>query len=334
MYIKTTSHKLLPLYVNLFNLIMDTGILPIKWSLGTIIPIYKNKGDPQAPENFRPITLLSCVSKLFTSVLNNRLNKFLEDNNILIENQAGFRKSYSTLDHIFTLNSIVEILRLRQQKKKLFCLFIDFSQAFDSVWRVGLWQKLLENNINGNFFNIVKNMYSNIKSCISLNGEKSPFFGCNCGVRQGENLSPVLFSLFLNDLEAFLVNRGNSGIDLPHTENEAELFLKILILLYADETVLLAEDPIKLQNSLNDFVQYCDTWNLNINISKTKVLIFGTRVDRNYSFKIGDTALEIVKSYKYLGTFFAKSGSFLTTRKHLAQQARKALHLLLDVFTI
>jgi len=53
-------------------------------------------------------------------------------------------------------------------------------------------------------------MYSNIKSCIFLNGEKSPFFGCNCGVRQGENLSPVLFSLFLNDLEAFLVNRGNS----------------------------------------------------------------------------------------------------------------------------
>jgi len=104
--------------------------------------------------------------------------------------------------------------------------------------------------------------------------------------------------------------------------------LKILILLYADDTVLLAEDPIKLQNCLNDFVQYCDTWNLNINISKTKVLIFGTRVDRNYSFKIGDTALEIVKSYKYLGTFFAKSGSFLTTRKHLAQQARKALHLL------
>ena len=98
------------------------------------------------PENYRPITLLSCLGKLFTAVLNERLNKFLNYNSILLQNQAGFRKHYSTSDHIFVLHSIFELLKLK--KKKLFCAFVDFSKAFDSVWRVGLWNKLLQTEIN------------------------------------------------------------------------------------------------------------------------------------------------------------------------------------------
>ena len=104
-YIKTTKCKMLPIYTALFNLIFETGCIPRKWSEGLIIPIYKNKGDPTEPLNYRPITLLSCISKLFTSVLNSRITHFLEEENILRENQAGFRQHYSTIDHIFTLNS-------------------------------------------------------------------------------------------------------------------------------------------------------------------------------------------------------------------------------------
>lgn len=148
-YIKSTSPKLLSFYAKYFNLILSTGYVPSNWSDGVIIPIYKNKGDSNDPGNYRPITLLSCVGKLFTSVLNCRLNTFLSENNILKENQAGFRSEYSTTDHIFTLNSIIEILRFH--KKRLFCAYIDFSKAFDSVWCFGMWQKLLRNNINGNF---------------------------------------------------------------------------------------------------------------------------------------------------------------------------------------
>ena len=139
-----------------------------------IKPIYKNKGDTLNPENYRPITLLSCLGKLFTAVLNERLNVFLADNNILLENQAGFRKHYSTTDHIFVLQSLFELLKL--QKKKLYCAFIDFSKAFDSVWRIGLWQKLLHNEINGKFFRVIYNLYQNIKSCISLKESNSSFF--------------------------------------------------------------------------------------------------------------------------------------------------------------
>ena len=187
-HIKSTKYLFMPLYIKLFNIIFDTGILPDVWLEGKIRPIYKNKGDRLNPDNYRPITVLSCFSKLFTSILNDRLSKFLDIHTALGENQAGFRQGYSTTDHIFTLNSLIELFK--SKKKKLFCTFIDFSKAFDTVWRIGLWDKLLEGSINGKMFRIIHNMYQGIKSSVSIRGEHSAFFACECGVRQGENLSP------------------------------------------------------------------------------------------------------------------------------------------------
>ena len=228
-----------------------------------IKPIYKNKGDPLNPENYRPITLLSCLWKLFTSIINERLNLFLNENNILLENQAGFRKNFSTNDHIFVLYSLIEILK--QQKKKLYCAFIDFSKAFDSVWRIGLWKKMLQNSINGKLFQVIFNLYQNIKSCITLDNSNSAFFESFIGLRQGENLSPVLFAIFLNDLEAFLESNFNSGIEIECNTDEIYVLTRLVVLLYADDTVLLADSPENLQKCLNDFMTYCTDWKLNIN---------------------------------------------------------------------
>ena len=146
-YIKSTQHIFLPLYVKLFNTVFDSGFIPSAWLEGIIRPIYKNKGDVKNVENFRPITILCCLGKLFTSMLNNRLTEFLDKNDSLSENQAGFRKGYGTTDHIFVLNSLIEIMQ--KSEKKLFCAFIDFSQASDSIWRGGLWRKLLLRPVNG-----------------------------------------------------------------------------------------------------------------------------------------------------------------------------------------
>ena len=107
-------------------------------------------------------------------MLNNRLTEFLDKNDKLSENQAGFRKGYGTTDHMFVLNSLIEIMKpdhmfvlnslieiMKLSKKKLFCAFVDFSQAYDSTWRDGLWRKLLFNSVNGKYFTIVYNMYEN-----------------------------------------------------------------------------------------------------------------------------------------------------------------------------
>lgn len=113
-YIKETADLLLPLYCRLFNAVLDSGHLPQTWLEGTIIPIYKNKGDPTDPNSYRPITILSCLGKLFTSILNSRLTTYLDENNLMDQNQAGFRKGYSCSDHIFTLSSLIEIVRKKE----------------------------------------------------------------------------------------------------------------------------------------------------------------------------------------------------------------------------
>ena len=143
---------MLPIYVSYFNLIFDTGIIPDTWLEGIIRPIYKKNGDPLKPENYRPITILSCFGKLFTAVLNQRLYNYLTSYEILKENQAGFRAGYSSFDHIFSLYALIELLKAKN--KKLYCCFIDFRKAFDSVWRIGLWMKMLGNGINGKIFNL------------------------------------------------------------------------------------------------------------------------------------------------------------------------------------
>ena len=192
-YIKASIDRMLPLYVKLFNLVFESGIVPEAWLIGDIIPIYKNKGSRCSPENYRPITLLSCLGKIFTSVISSRLNKYVDESEILKENQAGFRCNYSTVDNIFLLHCLIELSQIK--KKKLYCAFIDFKAAFDKVWRTGLWRKLLGYGISGKCFNVIHNMYKDSKSRISLNCEKSDYFPCQIGVRQGENLSPLLLEV-------------------------------------------------------------------------------------------------------------------------------------------
>ena len=119
-HLKSTVNTMLPVYLKLFNLILDTSIVPETWTLGQIKPIYKNKGDPKQPENHRPITLLSSFGKFFTSIINKRLTTYSENHNIIGGSQAGFRKNYSTADNLFILKSLIDIV---QSSKKNILLF-------------------------------------------------------------------------------------------------------------------------------------------------------------------------------------------------------------------
>ena len=98
------------------------------------------------------------MGKLFTAVLNLRLCNYLEEKGIPKENRDGFRSNFATADHIFALHCLIEYQKKINKKKKLFCLFVDFSKAFDSVWWVGLWSTLLEIKINGNFLRVIQNL--------------------------------------------------------------------------------------------------------------------------------------------------------------------------------
>ena len=132
-YIKCTADLMIDIWVKLFNRILDSGEISSDWLIGIIITLYKGKGSHLGPNNYRGITLLSCVGKLFTSILNNRLNEFLNVYRVLNENQAGFREMYSTTHHIFTLKCLIDLRKFR--KRKLFCAYVDYERVFDKINR-------------------------------------------------------------------------------------------------------------------------------------------------------------------------------------------------------
>ena len=122
-------------------------------------------------------------------------------------------------------------------------------------------------------------MYKSAKSCVSENSTLTDNFSCMIGVRQGDNQSPLLFSIFLNDLKLFL-EPAYDGLKIVNTlsvenlDQELLVFCKLYILLYADDTVILAESQEDLQQSINLMERYCSMWKLNINVSKTKITVF------------------------------------------------------------
>ena len=144
----------LPTLNKIFNVCFDSGIVPSAWSEAII-------SDPRIPLNYRGISLLSCISKLNGYILNHRLSTFLNNKKILVDEQNGFRKERSCIDHIFVLHSVVN--NIINQKLKTFSAFLDLKKAFDSVQRDFLLYKLNNNGIDGKMYFSIKSLYENIK---------------------------------------------------------------------------------------------------------------------------------------------------------------------------
>ena len=255
--LKIAGDCIIQYLVELFNEIFKSGSYPSEWAKAIIQPIHK-KGDTTNPDNYRGIYLLSCVSKLYTSVINSRLTQWAEDNDVLSEAQAGFRKDYSTVDHIFALHVMVS--KHLKKNKKLYVAFVDFHKTFDTVKRNVPWNVLLHLGIGGNMFNTLRAMYSSVLSCVRCNPRNTDYFNCMQGLKQGCLVSPVLFSFLINELASEIVLRGKHGIQL--LPRETELFL----LMFADDIALLSSTPVGLQNQLNVLYEVANRLGLLVNL--------------------------------------------------------------------
>ena len=315
--------------LKLFNVIFNTGCFPQNWAVGEIIPIHK-KGDKNDPQNYRGITLLSCIGKLFTSIINARLNKWAEINDIFCEQQYGFREARSTTDCLFIVHGLIE--HFLNMSKTLYCGFIDLKRAFDGVNRRALWFKLNKNNISTKIVTIVRDMYSKIKLCVRSTeggGADSDFtyFTSYAGVFQGESLSPFLFSMFLNDMENIFSNNDRTGVELDHG-------LKLYLVMFADDMTILSETREGLQNGLDALHLYCNKWGLTVNVDKTKCIAFkkGGKVGKLDKWKYNGHELETVTHFKYLGLVLGSSGKFTKSIQALSEDSRKSLFNLKVVF--
>ena len=245
-FLKNSPRQITTILSKLFNVILASGIVPEQWSIKVIKPIYKSSGDDTDP------------SKFFSNLINHGLTLFVDNNNIIGPEQAGFRAGFSATDHMFAIKTLIDLYN--HKRKKIFCCFVDYSKAFDSISRTKLWHKLLESNISGKIFILVHSMYKTAKSCVTSNGQISDTFPC-LGVRQGENLSPLLFSIYLGDLQLFLQD-AHKGLTVVNKMTEDRLdesllkYLKLYVLLYADDTVLVAKSAEDLQKSIVFYIPW------------------------------------------------------------------------------
>ena len=313
----SASPHLEKILVLMFNKIFSNAEFPDEWRTGNIINLHKG-GSPFDINNYRGITLNPVLSKVFSILLNERLNQYIESNNILNDAQIGFRPKARTVDHIFVLRTIFDKY-VKKDNCPVFACFVDFRKAYDSVWRRGLLVKLLRNNIRGKFYRMLEEMYKWSAAKCDLNNCLSESIQCNVGVKQGDVLSPTLFNLFVNDLPDELTGVRNS-LDTPNLSNKP-----VHCLLYADDLVILSLSKKDLQEKLNQLYRYCKTWKLDINTSKTKIMIFNKKYLSSEPFHVGDTIIEQVRQYKYLGLIITDSFDLRTTVSNIRDRARKAL---------
>ena len=188
----------------------------------------------------------------------------LESEGSIHEGQAGFRSGRSCIDNVFTLNEIVQG-RLRENKVT-YAFFLDIQKAFDTVWHQGLWYRLWELGVRGRMWRVIKRMYQVTKSSVLLDGEISNQFDISQGVAQGCSLSPILFSVFINDL-LNEVEKSGSGISISED-------CKVGGLMFADDFVGLAGDKDDLQKLIDVVYAFCKKWRLRANIKKSAVMVF------------------------------------------------------------
>ena len=320
--IKAGQEILVPLLTKIFNYIFSSKEYPDEWNRGIITPIHK-KGSKFDPNNYRGITVNSTVAKVYSMVLCNRLEQFVENHSIMKETQIGFKKNSQTVDHVMVLQALTE--KYMGKGEKLHACFIDYKKAYDSVWRKGLLYKLLKQNIRGLLYHQIKSMYDDVSMCVKQNGYVSDFFRSDRGVKQGDVLSPILFNLFIND-----VNDQFDDSCVPVSLNNR----KLSCLLYADDLIILSESKEGMENCLERLNKFCSKWKLEINIDKSKAMVLNQRGSKpKGSLRIGNAHLDYVTSYTYLGMEISSNGAFTSCKQTLAAKGKKAMNRLKSVIS-
>jgi hypothetical protein len=310
------------LLIDFFNWVNDKETVPADWCRALLVNIHK-KGDPADPDNYRGISLISCLGKLYLSIWASRLTKHFEG--ILGDEQGGFRPGRSTVDQIFTLH---ETLAARKaEHKETFLLFVDFRKAFDTVWHNGLWKRLWDGGVRGKAWRIIRSLYREIQTSVLVDGERTRYVPSLQGVRQGCPLSPALFGLFIEELASRLskVDGGAAvGANLLRT------------LLYADDIVLIADTPEQLQEMIDVLAKYCAEWRMSVNLSKSQAMVVktmgGYKTSKYWKWTLNGSPVKLVEEYVYLGVVFTHDLKWTSHFKEVVEKGKASCRDLARTF--
>ena len=220
--LKITGKYLIKPLQLLYNRSVELGTVPIQWKMSNISAIFKGKGEEHDPNNYRPISVTSCMGKILEKIIFKYLYNYLQEYEILTRYQSGFHPWDSTVNQLLEIyHIIIENLDKGKNIKFIFC---DVSKAFDKVWHDGLLFKLKKYGIQGNLFEWFTSYLSDRKQRVHNEGFSSTWADTLAGVPQGSVLGPYLFLLYINDI----VDNIQSNIRLFADDTHFLLLLMVI----------------------------------------------------------------------------------------------------------
>ena len=286
--LKTFKDQIVGPLTMIFNKSFSSGDLPEDWLEANVTPIPK-KGTKSNPANYRPVSLTSICCKLMESIIKDKVIDHLDKNNLIKESQHGFTKNKSCATNL--LEFLETVYQAVDKGEAVDILYMDFAKAFDKVPYQRLLKKIRAHGIDGRLYNWISSWLQNRRQRVVLNGSFSTWMEVFSGVPQGSVLGPLLFIIFINDID--------EGIAID------------ILRKFADDTkggqiVTKIEDQQKLQESLNSLLFWSQKWEMEFNVSKCKILHVGKN-NPKYEYYMNSQKLQSTESEKDIGVHIDSS---------------------------
>ena len=303
----------------MFNTSIETSMFPGSWKIARVTPIYKN-GDRADKSNYRPISVLPVISRLFEKLVTNQVYQHMEDNGLFSSGQSAYLRLHSTVTHL--LKNTDDWYNGLDLGRLVGLVFIDLKKAFDTVDHEILCQKLVHYGVQQRELAWFRSYLCNRKQFCRVNGVSSKTEGIDVGVPQGSCLGPLLFLIYINDLPQAVQNSTVS--------------------MYADDTSLCyqSSDINELNEAINNDLRQLDIWvqgnKLSLNIAKTNSMLVSTKQKHNIlksrnedlNLKIRDNDLEIIQKTKYPGVQIDNSLNWKEHIKTVSTKVSRAIGFL------
>ena len=313
----------------LFKAVWVEGRVPKEWVDAVIVAIPK-KGDLSVCDNWRGISLLDVMGKVFARILQQRLQAVAEGE--LAESQCGFRKGRGCTDMVFCARQLVE--KAIEHEELLYVVFVDLRKAYDSVPRTAMWRILEKYGFPPVMVSLIRSFHDGMSAELRINGQAlGGEISVSNGLRQGCTMAPALFNMFFNlVVETWREQCMEDGITILYkadgrlvgSRSSKHNTVKVNELQFADDIAILAETKEKIVHAMSKLFEITSQWGLTISVPKTKVLVVGSTGEEEHALQIGDVQLEIVEEFKYLGSVIHHNGSIQSDTQGRVAMASRA----------
>uniref|UniRef100_A0A669EWH7 Reverse transcriptase domain-containing protein n=1 Tax=Oreochromis niloticus TaxID=8128 RepID=A0A669EWH7_ORENI len=302
------------LLLGLYNRVWEGGKLPQSWKEAVVVPIRKPGKDVTNPGNFRPIALTSHVCKVMERMITERLTYYLETRGFISKYQSGFRRGRNTMDPVLCLEH--EVTKAQTNSESVVAVFFDIEKAYDMMWRDGLLIKLCKLGIRGRMYGWIMDFLKGQHIQVRIGKVFSERFLVENGTPQGSIVSPLLFSLMIDDV----FNDIEAGVGCSLFADDGAIWKRGKNIEYIVK---------KLQGTIRRVEEWSYKWGFKFSVDKTKVMFFTRkRVGKDVKLKLYDQELERVSKFKFLGLWFDERLTWAAHIQKVVDKCKKVLNIM------